>query len=145
MMGKTGGRMKSVLFLAVLFSFSSFAQTERSLRNILATHTCELKIVHTPVIFAKEKSRTLSKQLIFSASEWSASLRRLKVNRTMKIHAITAKHILMDDPSIASVCVLNVMTRKCDTQMESLTISQIEEKSGKNVKIKCSKDAFTDI
>ncbi len=137
--------MKLVVILAVLFSLSAFAQNERPLRKILSTHSCEMKIVHTPVIFAKEKNRTLSKGLIFSANEWSASLRRLKVNRTIKIHAITAKHILMDDSSIASVCVLNEMTRKCDTKMESLTISQIEEKSGENVKIKCSKDVMTDI
>ncbi len=137
--------MKFVVILAALISFSAFAQNERPLRKILATHSCEMKIVHTPVIFAKEKIRTLSKGLIFATNEWSASLRRLKVNRTMKIHAITAKHILMDDSSIASVCVLDVKTRKCDKQMESLTISQIEEKSGKNVKIKCSRDSVTDI
>ena len=131
--------------LLALVSFSSFAQTERPLKKILATHSCELKIMKTPVIFAKEKSRTLSNGLIFSASEWSASLRRLKVGRTMTIHAISKKQLLMDDTSIASVCVLNEMTRKCDTNMESLTISQIEEKSGKNVKITCRKDVVTDI
>lgn len=137
--------MKYVVILAVLFSFSGFAQSERPLRKILATHSCEMKILHSPVIFAKEKSRTLSGQLIFATNEWSASLRRLKVNRTLKIHAITKKHILMDDQAIASVCVLNENTRKCDTQMESLTLSQIEEKSGKNVKITCQKDEITDI
>lgn len=137
--------MKFVISLIVLVSFSAHAQGSRPLRKILATHYCEMKIVHTPVIFAKEKSRTLSKGLIFSAAEWSASLRRLKVNRTLKIHSITTKHIQMDDSSIASVCVLNEMTRKCDTKMESLTISQIEEKSGENVKIICHKDVFTDI
>ncbi len=137
--------MKFLAILVAVVSFSSFAQNERSLRRILTTHSCEMKIVHTPVIFAKEKTRTLSKGLIFSAAEWSASLRRLKVNRKLKIHAVTHKHILMDDPSIASVCVLNEKTRKCDTKMESLTISQIEEKSGKNVKISCHKDSITDI
>lgn len=141
----TGGLMKFVVILAALVSFSAIAQNERPLRKILATHSCEMKIVNTPVIFAKEKTRALSKGLIFSANEWSASLRRLKVNRTLKIHAITAKHILMDDSSIASVCVLNENTRKCDNKMQTLTISQIEEKSGKNVKIKCSKDVVTDI
>ncbi len=137
--------MKFAVILLALVSFSSFAQSERPLKKILATHSCELKIMKSPVIFAKEKSRTLSKGLIFSASEWSASLRRLKVGRTMTVHAITKKHLLMDDASIASVCVLNEMTRKCDTNMESLTISQIEEKSGKNVKITCRKDVVTDI
>lgn len=137
--------MKFAVILFAFVSFSSFAQADRPLKKILATHSCELKIMKTPVIFAKEKTRTLSKGLIFSASEWSASLRRLKVGRTMTVHAITKKHLLMDDASIASVCVLNVMTRKCDTNMESLTISQIEEKSGKNVKITCRKDVVTDI
>ena len=137
--------MKFAVILLAFVSFSSFAQSERPLKKILATHSCELKIMKSPVIFAKEKSRTLSKGLIFSASEWSASLRRLKVGRTMTVHAITKKHLLMDDASIASVCVLNEMTRKCDTNMESLTISQIEEKSGKNVKITCRKDVVTDI
>lgn len=137
--------MKFFAFLIAVVSFSSFAQSERPLRKILTTHSCEMRILHTPVIFAKEKNRTLSKGLVFSASEWSPSLRRLKVNRTLKIHAVSQKHILMDDASIASVCVLNEKTRRCDTQMESLTISQIEEKSGKNVKISCHKDAVTDI
>lgn len=137
--------MKFAFMLIALISFSAAAQSERPLKKILSTHTCEMRIVHTPVIFAKEKTRTLSKGLIFSAAEWSASLRRLKVNRTLRIHAITSKHILMDDSSIASVCVLNEMTRKCDTKMESLTVSQIEEKSGKNVKIICKKDIVTDI
>jgi hypothetical protein len=137
--------MKFLAILVAVVSFSSFAQNERPLRKILMTHSCEMKIVHTPVIFAKEKTRTLYKGLVFSASEWSSTLRRLKVNRTMKIHAITPKHILMDDASIASVCALNEKTRKCDTNMESLTISQIEEKSGKNVKISCHKDSITDI
>jgi len=137
--------MKFLALLVAVISFSSFAQGERPLRKILMTHTCEMKIVHTPVIFAKEKTRTLSKGLIFTASEWSPTLRRLKVNRTLKIHALGHKHILMDDASIASVCVLNEKTRKCDPNMESLTISQIEEKSGKNVKISCFKDSITDI
>lgn len=137
--------MKFVALLIAVVSFSSFAQSERPLRRILTTHSCEMRILHTPVIFAKEKTRTLSKGLVFSASEWSPSLRRLKVNRTLKIHAVSQKHILMDDASIASVCVLNEKTRRCDTQMESLTISQIEEKSGKNVKISCHKDSVTDI
>ncbi len=141
----TGGRMKFALILIALVSFSSFAQSERPLKKILATHSCEMKIMKTPVIFAKEKTRTLSKGLIFTASEWSSSLRRLKVKRAMTIHSITNKHLLMDDASIASVCVLNESTRKCDTNMESLTISQIEEKSGKSVKITCRKDVVTDI
>ncbi len=136
--------MKFALILLALVSFSSFAQTGRPLKKILATHSCELKVL-SPVIFAKEKTRTLSKGLIFAASEWSASLRRLKVGRVMTIHSITKKHLLMDDASVASVCVLNESTRKCDTNMESLTISQIEEKSGKNVKITCRKDVVTDI
>ena len=137
--------MKFALMLIALISFSAAAQSERPLKKILATHSCDMKIIHSPVIFAKEITRTLSKGLIFAASEWSATLRRLNVNRTMLIHALTAKQILMDDSSIASVCVLNEMTRKCDTKMESLTISQIEEKSGKNVKIICKKDIVTDI
>ena len=137
--------MKFAVILVALISFSSFAQSERPLRKILMTHSCEMKIMQNPVIFAKEKFRTLSKGLIFTAAEWSPSLRRLKVKRVLKIHAITPKHILMDDASIASVCVLNEKTRKCDTKMESLTISQIEEKSGKNVKISCHKDSVTDI
>lgn len=137
--------MKFLAILVAVVSLSSFAQSERPLRKILTTHSCEMKIVHTPVIFAKEKTRTLSKSLIFSATEWSPMLRRLKVKRVLKIHAITHKHILMDDASIASVCVLNEKTRKCSTNMESLTISQIEEKSGKNVKISCHKDTVTDI
>lgn len=137
--------MKFVVIATLLISFSSQARNERPLRKIIATHTCEMKIVHSPVIFAKEKIRTLSKGLIFATNEWSPELRRLKVNRTMKIHAVTAKHILMDDSSIASVCVLNQMTRKCDTGMNALTIREIEEKSGQNVKIDCQKDPFTDI
>lgn len=137
--------MKFVAILIAVVSFSSFAQSEQPLRRILTTHSCEMKILHTPVIFAKEKTRTLSKGLIFTATEWSPSLRRLKVNRKIKIHATTQKHILMDDASIASVCVLNESTRRCDTKMQSLTISQIEEKSGKNVKITCHKDTITDI
>ena len=137
--------MKFALILIAFVSFSSFAQTELPLKKILATHSCELKILESPVIFAKEKTRTLSKGLIFAASEWSASLRRLKVNRVMTIHSISTKRLQMDDASIASVCVLNESTRKCDTNMESLTISQIEEKSGKTVKITCRKDAVTDI
>jgi hypothetical protein len=141
----TGGLMKFAVILFTFISFSSFAETAKPLKKILATHTCELKIMKTPVIFAKEKSRTLSYGLIFSASEWSASLRRLKVGRTMTIHAITKKQILMDDASIASVCVLDELARKCDTNMESLTISQIEEKSQKNAKITCRKDVVTDI
>ncbi|MFL5784591.1 MAG: hypothetical protein ACJ76H_08290 [Bacteriovoracaceae bacterium] len=137
--------MKFAVALVALLSFSAFAQTQRPLSKILATHSCELKIVNSPVIFAKEKTRTLSRNLIFSAAEWSPSLRRLKVNRVIKIHSITNKHILMDDASIASVCVLNEITRKCSKDMAFLTIPQIEEKSGKNVKITCRKDEVTDI
>jgi hypothetical protein len=137
--------MKLVLVIVALFSFSAFAQSQRPLKRILATHSCEMKIMQTPVIFAKEKIRTLSGQLVFSASEWSASLRRLKVNRSIKIHAMSEKHILMDDSSISSVCVFNPSTRKCARNIESLTISQIEEKSGKNVKITCRKDEVQDI
>lgn len=137
--------MKLALALAALLSLSAFAQEERPLKRILATHSCELKVVSKPVIFAKEKSRTLSGRLIFTALEWSPNLRRLKAGRTMKIHAITKKQILMDDQSIASVCVLNPAIRKCSSDMETLTISQIEEMSGKNVNISCSRDAVTDI
>lgn len=137
--------MKFAVILLALVSLSSFAQTASPLKKILATHSCEMKIMKTPVIFAKEKVRTLSGGLIFTANEWSASLRRLKVNRTIMIHSMTKKQLLMDDASIASVCVLNEMIRKCDLKMESLTISQIEEKSGNNVKISCRKDVVTDI
>ncbi len=137
--------MKFLAFLFVALSFSSFAESARPLKKILATHTCVLKITREPVIFAKERTRTLSNSLIFVAAEWSATLRRLKVNRNLKIHAISPKYILMDDTSIASVCALDEKTKKCAVEMESLTISQIEEKSGKNVKISCLKDAVTDI
>lgn len=134
-------------FLVVMLAFAALsvhAQSARPLKKILATSSCEMKIVKQPVIFAKEKNRTLSGNLIFAALEWSSSLRRLKVNRTISIHAVTAKHILMDDQSIASVCVLNQATRKCDNNMENLTISEIERESGKNVRITCRKDSITD-
>ena len=137
--------MKFLALSLVVLSFSSFAETEQPLKKILATHSCEMKIAQEPVIFAKERTRTLSKDLIFVAAEWSPSLRRLKVNRTLKIHAITPKYMMMDDQSIASVCALDAATKKCALDMESLTISQIEEKSGKNVKISCQKDVVTDI
>lgn len=137
--------MKFLAIALAALSLSSFADTELPLKKILATHSCEMKISQEPVIFAKEKTRTLSKGLIFVAAEWSPTLRRLKVNRTLKIHAISPKYIMMDDLSIASVCALDEATKKCAVDMESLTISQIEEKSGKNVKISCQKDAVTDI
>lgn len=137
--------MKFVVVMLALVSFSAFSQSERPLKKILATSSCELKIVKQPVIFGKEKNRTLSGNLIFSALEWSSSLRRLKVNRTLKIHAITNKHILVDDQSIASVCVLDRATKKCTTDMASLSIADIELESGKNVKITCRKDSVTDI
>jgi hypothetical protein len=137
--------MKFVLIALAVVSFSVQAQNEKPIKRLLATHSCEMRIVNTPVIFAKEKIRTLSNGLIFSANEWSPVLRRLKVRRVLKIHAVTNKHLLLDDQSIASVCVFHPSTRKCTKDMESLTISQIEEKSGKNVKINCHKDTFTDI
>lgn len=137
--------MKFAVTLIALISFSAFAEAELPLKKILATHSCELKIQKNPVIFAKEKSRTLSGELIFTSLEWSASLRRLKEGRAMKIHAITKKQILMDDLSIASVCVLDRAIKKCGDKMEGLTIAEIEEKSGNNVKITCLKDAVTDI
>lgn len=137
--------MKFLVLMLALVTLSAHAQPERTLKKTLMTHSCVMKIVNQPVIFAKEKNRTLSGNLIFAALEWSSSLRRLKVNRTIDIHAVTAKHILMDDQSIASVCVLNRATRKCDTNMENLTISEIERESGKNIRITCRKDSITDI
>lgn len=137
--------MKFFVVMLALVSLSAFAESERPLKKILATSSCELKIVKQPVIFGKEKNRTLSGNLIFSALEWSSSLRRLKVNRSLKIHAITNKHILIDDPSIASVCVLDRSTKKCATEMGSLSIAEIEQESGKNIKITCRKDSITDI
>lgn len=137
--------MKLAFALVALLTLSAHAQSNRPLKRILATNSCEMKIVKTPVIFAKEKIRTLSGGLVFAATEWSPNLRRLKVNRTLKIHAMSEKHILLDDSSISSVCVFNPATRKCVRNIESLTISQIEEKSGKNVKIICKRDEVQDI
>lgn len=136
-----------VVTLLALATISAHAQdfSQKNLRSALKVATCEMKIVNLPVVFGKDQAHARSQKMIFKAHESSSDLRRLKKNRILKIHSITHKDILLDDQALNSVCVLDGEKSRCTKDINKLTISQIEELSGGNVKINCLLDPVKDI
>lgn len=130
---------------ALLCSLSSFAQEqEASLSTVLKVASCEIQITKSPIIFGKEQAHGRSQQMIFLAHESSSQLRRMSAGRKLKISGISSKTILLDDPSLSSICILN-QKNKCSRGLKQITASQIERSSGGNVKVLCKKDPIKDI
>lgn len=138
--------MKFLISLAVLLcSLSSFAQEkEAPLSTVLKVASCEIKLVKSAVIFGKEQSHGRSHRMIFLAHESSSQLRRMSAGRKLRISGISAKTILLDDPSLSSICILN-QKNKCTRGLKAITASDIERASDGNIKVICKKDPIKDI
>jgi predicted house-cleaning NTP pyrophosphatase (Maf/HAM1 superfamily) len=133
------------LFMLAALSAQAEDFSHKNLKAVLQIATCELKIVNTPVIFGKDRALALSNKIIFKAHEKTTERRRLKKDRSMKISAVTSKHVIPDDQSVSSICQLDSQKIACAKGMDKLTISQIEDLSGKNVKINCILDPVKDM
>ena len=97
------------------------------------------------MVFSKDQGHALSNKLVFTSHEVSHYLRRLKKGRTVTISGMTKKEIQVDDASLSSLCVLDIKGKKCDRNIDKMSIAQIQEKSGNNVKINCKRDSVQDI
>jgi hypothetical protein len=139
--------MKVLVAFLALLTVSAHAQdfSQKRLKNVLKIATCELKIVQKPVVFGKDRAHALSHHLVFTAHETSSDLRRLKRNRILKINSVGNKQILVDDASVLSLCVLDNEKNRCSGNLRQLTVSEIEEQSGGNIKISCKIDPIRDI
>lgn len=142
--------MKFFILTLALSSFSAMANSHigmsaKTLENALKVSTCSMKVMKSPVIFGKDQPRALSKQLVFIASEEVHSIRRLKVGRVLNIHSTTKRLINLDDSSVNSVCVLDLASKKCSKDISKLTLGQLQDLSGQNLKITCKRDQITDM
>lgn len=139
--------MKAFVLALALVAVSAHARdiSQKSLKNVLKIATCEMKIMQKPVVFGKDRAHAVSNRMVFTAHETSSDLRRLKKNRILKINSSGNKQILVDDASVLSVCILDTERNRCSNNLRQLTISEIEEKSGGNIKISCKMDPIRDI
>lgn len=139
--------MKFALVLMLSLTSLAHAQnfSQQTLKKALKVASCEMKIKQNAIVFGKDHSTALSQKMVFSAHDSSSELRRLKKNRILKIHSVTHKNILLDDPAVNSICVLEAEKSRCSRELHKLTISEIEQKAGGNVSINCQLDPVRDI
>lgn len=134
-----------LLSIASLSAFSAEDFSQHALKKVLKVASCHLEIKERPIVFSKEQGHALSHHLVFTSHEITHHMRRLKKGRTMSIQAVSKKEILLEDVSLNSLCILDKSAKRCDRNIEKLTIAQIQEKSGQNIKISCRRDPVQDI
>lgn len=134
-----------LLSLTSLSVFSAEDFSQYSLKKVLKVASCQVQIKERAVVFSKDQGHALSNKLVFTSHEVTHYLRRLKKGRTLTISGMTKKEILVEDASLSSLCVLDLKGKKCDRNIDKLSIAQIQEKSGHNVKIICKRDPVQDI